>query len=264
MINVAKILIIAGSDSGGGAGIQADIKTATAHKTYCSTVVTSITAQNTQKVHAIFDLPCEFIRKQIEVVLDDINFDTIKIGMLSNVEIIETVASCLAKKFKKIPLILDPVMVSTSGDNLLAKNAIETLKKKLITRAKLITPNIDEAEILSGTKIKNLGDMRLAAKQIKALGCEAVLIKGGHLSFADGKIYSLLLDSEGDFHLISNKKIAVKKVHGTGCSLASAIACNLAKKLELLPAVKKANDYVYRSLADNIKAGKGSVVLRHW
>lgn len=264
MINVAKILIIAGSDSCGGAGIQADIKTSTAHKIFCSTALTSITAQNTQKVYEILDLPSDFIRKQIEVVFDDITFDAIKIGMLSNAEIIETVASCLAKKYKKIPIVLDPVMVATSGDLLLESAAIETLKKKLIPKAKLITPNVDEAEVLSSMRIKNLGDMRLAAKQIKSLGCEAVLIKGGHLNFADKKIHSLLLDSEGDFHFISNKKIAVKKVHGTGCSLASAITCNLAKKLELLPAIKKANDYVYRSLADNIKAGKGSLCLRHW
>ncbi len=264
MINLPKVLIIAGSDSGGGAGIQADIKTATAHKVFCSSAITSLTAQNTQRVFEIFDAPTEFIRKQIEVVFDDISFDAIKIGMLSNAEIIEVVSNCLAKKYKKIPIVLDPVMVATSGDLLLEKDAVEILKKKLIPKSFLVTPNIDEAEILSGMKIKNLGDMRLAAKQIKILGCGAVLIKGGHLNFADGKIHSILFDSEGEFHYISNKKIAVKKVHGTGCSLSCAIACNLSKKLELLPAVKKANDYVYRSLSDSIKPGKGSLVLRHW
>jgi hydroxymethylpyrimidine/phosphomethylpyrimidine kinase len=189
-----------------------------------------LTAQNTQKVHAIHDVPIDFLRKQIDVVLEDIQFDAIKIGMLSSVEIIDCVVLALKSKFKKIPLILDPVMVATSGDILLQKNAIENLKKKLINKAFLVTPNIDEAEILSGMKIRNLSEMRDAASQIKNLGCEAVLIKGGHLTFADGKIHSLLLDYEDEFYIISNKKVGMKNIHGTGCTLASAIASNVAKK----------------------------------
>jgi hydroxymethylpyrimidine/phosphomethylpyrimidine kinase len=260
----AKILIIAGSDSSGGAGIQADIKTATAHKVFSSTVITALTAQSTQKVHAIHDVPIDFLRKQIDVVLEDIQFDAIKIGMLSSVEIIDCVALALKSKFKKIPLILDPVMVATSGDILLQKNAIENLKKKLISKSFIVTPNIDEAQILSGMKVRNLSEMRDAASHIKSLGCEAVLIKGGHLSFADGKIHSLLLDYDDEFHIISNKKIGTKNIHGTGCTLASAIASNIAKKIDLVSAVKKANNYVYRCASSNIKAGKGSLVLKHW
>ena len=260
----AKILIIAGSDSSGGAGIQADIKTATAHKVFSSTVITALTAQSTQKVHAIHDVPIDFLRKQIDVVLEDIQFDAIKIGMLSSVEIIDCVALALKSKFKKIPLILDPVMVATSGDVLLQKNAIENLKKKLISKAFIVTPNIDEAQILSGMNVRNLSEMRDACSQIKSLGCEAVLIKGGHLSFADGKIHSLLLDYDDEFHIISNKKVGNKNIHGTGCTLASAIASNIAKKIDLVSAVKKANDYVYRCASSNIKAGKGSLVLKHW
>lgn len=259
-----KILIIAGSDSGGGAGIQADIKTACAHKVYSASAITSLTAQNTQKVYDIFDVPLEFLKRQIEVVIDDMNFDAIKIGMLSSTEIIDLVANILKNKCKKIPIILDPVMVATSGDVLLQNNAIENLKKKLIAKSLIVTPNIDEAEILSNMKIRNLSDMREAATIIKNIGCKAVLIKGGHLSFKDGNIHSLLLDDEDDFYLVTNKKIGIKNIHGTGCTLASALACNIAKKLDLITAVKKANDYVYNSVVNNIKAGKGSVVLRHW
>lgn len=259
-----KLLIIAGSDSCGGAGLQADIKTATVNNVYSASVVTSLTAQNTQKVHSIFDVPVDFLRKQIDVVMDDINFDAIKIGMLSTEEIIDCVASALKSKFKKIPIVLDPVMVATSGDILLRKDAIEALQKKLISKAKIVTPNIDEAQILADMKIRNLSDMREACHAIKSFGCEAVLIKGGHLNFADGKIHSLLLDAEDDFYMISNKKIVTKNIHGTGCTLASAIAANIAKKIDLVNAVKKANNYVYQCVASNIKAGKGSLVLQHW
>lgn len=263
-MNEAKILIIAGSDSCGGAGIQADIKTATALKVYSATVITSLTAQNTRKVFAIHDLPIDFLKQQLEVVLEDIQFDAIKIGMLSNSDVINIVSQILKNRYKKIPIVLDPVMVATSGDVLLQKTSIEFLKKNLINKAKIITPNIDEAEILSGIKIKNLSDMREASTIIKNFGCQAVLIKGGHLNFADGKVHSLLLDDEDDFYLVSNKKVGNKDIHGTGCTLASAIASNLAKKLDLINAVRKANDYVYRCVSSNIKAGKGSLVLKHW
>jgi hydroxymethylpyrimidine/phosphomethylpyrimidine kinase len=263
-MNEAKILIIAGSDSCGGAGIQADIKTATALKVYSATVITSLTAQNTRKVFAIHDLPIDFLKQQLEVVLEDIQFDAIKIGMLSNSDVINIVSQILKNRYKKIPIVLDPVMVATSGDILLQKTSIEFLKKNLINKAKIITPNIDEAEILSGIKIKNLSDMREASTIIKNFGCQAVLIKGGHLNFADGKVHSLLLDDEDDFYLVSNKKVGNKDIHGTGCTLASAIASNLAKKLDLINAVRKANDYVYRCVSSNIKAGKGSLVLKHW
>jgi hydroxymethylpyrimidine/phosphomethylpyrimidine kinase len=263
-MNEAKLLIIAGSDSCGGAGIQADIKTATALKVYSATVITSLTAQNTRKVFAIHDLPIDFLKQQLEVVLEDMQFDAIKIGMLSNSDVINVVSQILKNKYKKIPIVLDPVMVATSGDVLLQKTSIEFLKKNLINKAKIITPNIDEAEILSGIKIKNLSDMREASTIIKNFGCQAVLIKGGHLNFTDGKVHSLLLDDEDDFYLVSNKKVGNKDIHGTGCTLASAIASNLAKKLDLINAVRKANDYVYRCVSSNIKAGKGSLVLKHW
>jgi hydroxymethylpyrimidine/phosphomethylpyrimidine kinase len=259
-----KLLIIAGSDPSGGAGIQADIKTASAHKVYAAAAITCLTAQNTKKVFAIHNSPIEFLREQIEVVLDDIEFDAIKIGMLGTVEIIDCVADVLKRKAKNIPLILDPVMVATSGDLLLEKNAIEALKSKLISHAFVVTPNIDEAEVLAEMKIKNISDMRQAALKIKALGCEAVLIKGGHLNFSDGKIRSILLDEKNNFHSIGNKKIQNVKLHGTGCTLASALASNLAKKIDLVGAARKANRYVFLSAVKNFSVGRGSAVLGHF
>ena len=258
-----KIFIIAGSDPSGGAGIQADIKTVTAHKVYSAAAITCLTAQNTKKVFAVHNSPIEFLRQQIEVVLDDINFDAIKIGMLGTAEIIECVSDVLKRKAKKIPLILDTVMFATSGDLLLKKNAVEALKSKLIKGAHIVTPNIDEAEVLAEMEIKDLGDMKSAAIIIKALGCKSVLIKGGHLNFSDGKIRSILLDEKDKFHIVINKKIGNKNLHGTGCTLSSAIACNIAKKMDLVKAVRNANQYVYRSVIKSLKVGKGSLVLGH-
>ncbi len=262
--NNPKVLIIAGSDPSGGAGIQADIKTATANKVYSSTVITCLTAQNTKKVSAIHNPPIHFLRSQIEEVLEDISFDTIKTGMLGNSEIINCVADVLKKKAKRIPLVLDPVMVATSGDLLLEKSAVQDLKRKLIKKCYIITPNIDEAEILSEIKIKNLDDMKSASKIIQKIGAKNVLIKGGHLKTSGNYIYSVLLVEDGSIHLIKNKKINSKSFHGTGCTLASAIASNLAKGLDIVDAVKKANAYVYKAVKNNLKVGKGSLVLKHF
>jgi len=259
-----KILIIAGSDPSGGAGIQADIKTVTAHKVYSSAVVTCLTAQNTQKVFAIHNSPIDFLKQQIEVVLDDIKFDAIKIGMLGTVEIIGCVSEILQKKAKNIPLILDTVMVATSGDLLLKENAVEALKLKLIKGAKIVTPNIDEAQVLAEMEIKDVADMKSAAIIIKALGCKSVLVKGGHLKEKNGRIFSVFLDEADQFHIISNKKIGKKNIHGTGCTLASSIACNVAKKMDLVNAVRSANKYVYRAIVKSSSVGKGSDVLGHF
>ena len=261
---IPKILIIAGSDPCGGAGLQADIKTATAHKVYAGAVVSCLTAQNTQGVSAIFNPPVSFLCQQLEAVLSDIKFDAIKIGMLGNAEIIDCVADILQARAKKIPLILDTVMVSTSGHLLLEENAVETLKSRLCKGAFLATPNIDEAQVLAQMKIKSLEDMKCAALKIQALGTQNVLIKGGHLPAKNGKIISILLDEKGKFHKISNKKVNVKKLHGTGCTLASAIACNIAKKNNLLESVKKANQYVCKAVVNNLHIGRGSRVLRHF
>ncbi|NBV05690.1 MAG: bifunctional hydroxymethylpyrimidine kinase/phosphomethylpyrimidine kinase [Proteobacteria bacterium] len=259
-----KILIIAGSDPSGGAGIQADIKTATAHKVYSAAAITCLTAQNTKKVFAVHNSPTDFLRQQIEVVLSDITFDVIKIGMLGTAEIIDCVADILKRKAKKIPLVLDTVMVATSGDLLLKKDAIAALKSKLIKGAFIVTPNIDEAEVLAEMKIKNLSEMKIAARKIQKIGAKNILLKGGHLNFPDKKIHSLLLDESENFHLIRNKKFGEKNLHGTGCTLAAALACNLAKKIELVAAARKANQYVYRSIVKSFAAGEGSKVLQHF
>lgn len=259
-----KLLIIAGSDPSGGAGIQADIKTATVHKVYSSAVITCLTAQNTSKVFDIHNSPIAFLRKQLEAVLDDIKFDAIKIGMLGDAEIIDVVFDVLSKKAKNIPIVLDTVMVATSGDLLLKKDAVESLKSTMLKIAEIVTPNIDEAEVLAEMKIKNISDMKMAAQKIRNLGARNVLIKGGHLNFKDGKIHSILLDDLGKFHEISNKKIGKKNLHGTGCTLASALACNIAKRKDLVKAARAANSYVYRSIVKSLKVGKGSLVLRHF
>jgi hydroxymethylpyrimidine/phosphomethylpyrimidine kinase len=261
---VSKILIIAGSDPSGGAGIQADIKVASAHEVYACAAITCLTAQNTQKVFAVENPSIQFLRQEIEAVLNDVKVDAIKIGMLGTAEIIETVADILSQKANaKIPLILDPVMVATSGDLLLQKDAVQALRK-FISAAEIVTPNIDEAEILAEIKIKNLADMKLAAIKIQSLGCKAVLVKGGHLKFPDGKIHSILLDENEELHQITNRTIGKKNIHGTGCALSSALTCNLAKGMKLKKAVQKANSYVVSEIKKSLKVGCGSLVLKHF
>ncbi len=259
-----KILIIAGSDPSGGAGIQADIKTATAHKVYAAAAITCLTAQNTQRVFAVHESPIDFLRQQITAVLEDIKIDVIKIGMLGSVEIVDCVADILQKEAQEIPVVLDTVMVATSGDLLLKENAVMALKSKLVNGAYVVTPNIDEAEILAEMKIANLSDMEIAAFKIKSLGAKNVLLKGGHLNFSDGKIHSILLDEEDQIHQISNNKVKTESLHGTGCTLAAALACNLAKGQDLVQAVRNANQYVYCSVLRNLEVGKGSRVLQHF
>ncbi len=261
MQKLKKILIIAGSDPSGGAGIQADIKTACAHQVYSSSVITCLTAQNTQKVVTIHTPPISFLRTQIETLLDDINFDVIKIGMLGTSQVIHCIADILDKR---IPLVLDTVMISTSGDSLLRKSAVDALKSRLISSSYLVTPNIDEAEILADMKIGSLEEMQVAARRIKNLGAKNVLVKGGHLSFADKNIYNILLDEKDKIHIITNKKIGHKNIHGTGCALATSIACNIAKKIGIIESVRKANDYVYNAIIERLRIGNGSLVLRHF
>ena len=265
MAHIKKLLIIAGSDSGGGAGLQADIKTATAHKVFASTIVTSLTAQNTQGVFAIHNPDISFLEKQMEVVLEDIKFDAIKIGMLANKKISEIVYKYLYKKKNIINhIILDPVMVATSGDILLEKSAIKFLQDKMLPISSVITPNIDEAEIIAEMKIANLNDMKNAAQKIKKLGAKNVIIKGGHLKNNEKEIQNILLDENNLFYEVTNKKLLNQQFHGTGCTLSSAIACNLSHNLTIQDALKEANKYVYESMIDGFTVGKGSNVLNHF
>lgn len=257
-----KILIIAGSDPSAGAGVQADLKTAFSNNVYASSVITCLTAQNTSQVTNIYYPKVEFLRWQLKTIFADIKFDAIKIGMLGTKEIISEVANNLKKYAKDIPIILDPVIAATSGDKLLKDNAIKSLINDLIPISEILTPNIDEAEILSKIKISNISDVKKAAKIIKKLGAKSVLIKGGHLN-SKKIIKSILLDDKNNFHLITNKKIGQKNLHGTGCTLASAISCNIAKKYDILDATRRANRYVYQTIKNSTKIGKGSLILRH-
>jgi hydroxymethylpyrimidine/phosphomethylpyrimidine kinase len=266
-----KILIIAGSDSGGGAGIQADIKTATALKTYSATVITCITAQNTKGVFAIEKVSNKMLKSQIEACLSDISFEAIKIGMLGDSEVIETISNCLNNNLvRDVPIILDPVMVATSGDILLEVSAIEKLKSLLVPKSFLITPNINEAELLSGIKINNLTQMKNSAIIIKNMGVKNVLIKGGHLENKGRKVVNLLLDQYNKFHLVANQRIEIidsgikVNFHGTGCSLATAISCNIANGFDLVVSTNKANKYIYKAIKNNLKIGGGSRVLKHF
>ncbi len=263
MNNLSKILIIAGSDPSGGAGAQADIKTITAHNIYCSCILTCLTAQNTQKVSQVFCPPTKFLQQQLNSVFEDISFDIIKIGMLANKEIISKVQEVISDKSPNSKIILDPVMVATSGDILLENNAIEALKN-FTKDAFLITPNIDEAEILSGIKINNIEDIKTAAFKIKNLGVKNVFIKAAHLKLKSDKISNILLDDNLNIHIIENQRLNLKNIHGTGCSLASAISCNLANKLDILNSVKNANEYIFRAIKENLSIGKGSLVLKHY
>ncbi len=263
--NVPRVLIIAGSDSGGGAGVQGDIKTVTCLGGYAASAITALTAQNTTGVYGIHDIPEDFIAQQIRLVLEDIGADAIKTGMLSKASVIEVVARLLAD-YPHIPLVLDPVMFAKGGAALLAVDALETLKNLLIPRAEIITPNIPEAEYLAGMVINNLDDMRCAAEKIMELGCNAVLLKGGHL---EGEIVTDLLVMQGEkpifTEIFTQARINTKNTHGTGCTLASAIATGLAQKLPLLEAVTRARAYVRKSIeaAPNIGQGHGALWHNH-
>lgn len=254
-----RVLIIAGSDSGGGAGIQADIKTVTALGGYAATAITALTAQNTQGVFGIHDVPDAFIAEQMDLVLSDIGADTIKTGMLHTPEIIETVAYIL-ESYASIPLIIDPVMVAKGGASLLEDKAITTLVEKLLPKATLITPNIPEAEILSQMKISNVDDMQKAGAAICDLGAASVLIKGGHLT---GKTVYDVLYNPDEAHILEHSRIESSHTHGTGCTLSSAIATCLAQKHSLRDATIKARDFVYQAIATAPHFGNGHGPLNH-
>src|SRR5437667_3976376 len=229
-----RVLIIAGSDSGGGAGIQADIKTVTMLDAYAATAITALTAQNTEGVFGVLPIPPEFIRRQIEVVLDDIGADAIKTGMLHDAAVIEAVAAVLEERAATIPIVVDPVMVAKGGARLIEPGAVEALKRRLIARAEVLTPNLPEAEILCGRTIGNIAEMRSAGEILLPLGCRAVLVKGGHLS---GETVADVLVRGGSARVWESARIATRHTHGTGCTLALAIAAGLAQGLAIESAV---------------------------
>lgn len=242
-------LTIAGSDSGGGAGVQADLKTFAAMGVHGTCVITSLTAQNTLAVKGIFDLPGEFIEAQFDAVHEDFDIKAAKTGMLSNAGIIK----CVAKKIRAYPVVVDPVMVAESGGKLLRDSAVETLKRVLFPKAKVVTPNIPEAEILSGIEIKGLDDMKEACQIISREEC-SVVVKGGHLDATD------VLYHEGEFYEFRAKKIG-KSVHGSGCAFASAIASGLARGDDLNFAVGIAKAFITKAISTAYSPGRGAKVV---
>ena len=259
-----KVLTIAGSDSGGGAGIQADLKTISALGCYGTTAITAVTVQNTLGVSNIHPVPVDIVKEQIESVLSDIGTDAVKIGMLHSANIIKTVKSVLQRYVPGI-IVLDPVMVAASGDKLIEDNTIEVMIKELFPLATVITPNLDEAAIIAGIPIKTPEDMIRAAKKILSYGSRSVLVKGGHLP--GEKLFDIFLTNKDSGPLImENKKIQSHNIHGTGCTLSSAIASLLAKGESLEQAIKKGIVYVHTAIerGKNYKTGKGHGPVNHF
>ena len=256
-------LTIAGSDSSGGAGIQADIKTMTANGVFAMSVVTALTAQNTTGVTSIMESTPEFLREQIRAVVTDIFPDAVKVGMVSSSALIQVIADSI-KEFNLKNIVVDPVMVATSGAKLISDDAIETLKKSLLPLATLITPNIPEAEVLCAKSIKSPDDMENAAQEIYQSFGVAVLIKGGHnLNDANDYLFGNIAGGERMGQWINGKRIQNPNTHGTGCTLSSAIASNLAKGKSLVESVQSAKNYLTGALAAMLDLGKGSGPMNH-
>lgn len=256
------VLTIAGSDSGGGAGIQADLKTIAALGAYGASAITALTAQNTQGVRAIHPVPPDFLKEQLEAVFEDITIDAVKIGMVNKIEVAQVIAGIL-DRFKPEFIIFDPVMVSTSGAKLIQDETIEVLWKELFSRADLITPNLDEAQILIGRPISSLDEMQEAAQEMVERGCKAVLLKGGHL--IGPVLYDVFARNGEETLIFETAHIESTNVHGTGCTLSSAIATFIARGNALPEAILFAKSYITEAIeaGKNVKTGNGSGPLNH-
>jgi len=255
---IKKVLTIAGSDSSGGAGIQADIKTITAHRMYAMSAITALTAQNTTGVYGIMDVAAEFVGQQLDCIFTDIVPDAVKIGMVSNSEIVRVIAEKLVRYGAK-NIVVDPVMVSTSGSKLLSDEAVGALKTTLLPLGAVITPNIPEAEVLCGFEIKTQDDMVKAARTIVQRYRGAVLVKGGHLvSDATDLLYE-----NGTPRWFRSERVLNPNTHGTGCTLSSAIACNLAAGKSMDESIGRAKEYLTGALNAMLDLGKGSGPLDH-
>ena len=255
-----RILVIAGSDSSAGAGIQADLKTAQAFGCYAQTAITAVTAQNTRGVSAVHLVPPDVIAAQIEACLSDIGADAIKIGMLGSAKAVKAVAGVLRKRARKIPIVLDPVMVSTSGHSLLAANAVAALTKELFPLATLVTPNIPEAKVLTQLRSSRRNDAEAAGRKLMAMGAGAALIKGGHATTAT---IDDVMVWKGGVEVYAFPRIKTKHTHGTGCTLSTAIACGLAQGLSLPLAVGRAREHVQHAIETAPGLGKGHGPLNH-
>jgi len=262
-MTIANALTIAGSDSGGGAGIQADLKTFSALGVYGASVITALTAQNTREVRAIHPVPLDFIASQIDTVCDDIKFDAVKIGMLGTSEIIEVVAKGIERN-RLTNVVLDPVMIAKSGDALLQDDAISMLRTALVPKALIVTPNLPEAGVLlDRPEPANEDDMAKAAEDIHKLGAGNVLVKGGHL---EGDTNTDILYDGNGFYRFSHQRIDTQNTHGTGCTLSSAIAALLAKGVDLAQATNIATDYIHTAIAgsDSLNVGEGHGPVHHF
>lgn len=255
-----RVLIIAGSDSGGGAGIQADIKAVTCMGGFAMTAITALTAQNTLGVHGIHAIPEAFVRQQIQVVMEDLGADCIKIGMLATASIIDTVARAIDEFAPHVPVVLDPVMVAKGGHALLESNATQALKETLIPRATVLTPNLPEASVLIGREITDEASMMDAVPALRALGGRAVLLKGGHL--VGDRLVDMLISDDG-VKRFEGRRMATVHTHGTGCTLASAIAAGIARGLVFEDAVSRARDYVRVAIETAPGLGHGHGPLNH-
>lgn len=258
-----SVLTIAGSDSGGGAGIQADIKTISALGCFATCAITAVTVQNTLGVTGIHSIPAEVVRDQIKVVMDDIRPDVIKIGMIHNKELAIIIAETL-RQYPAVAVIFDPVMVASSGDILIEDETIDALKECLFPLATLLTPNIDEAIILSGLMIRNVDDMKEAAHRIMQTACEAVLLKGGHL--LGDTVFDLYIDQSGKELLFKSDYIPTHNIHGAGCTLSSAIAAYRAIGYPIEEAVQQAHVYIHEAIehGKDVKTGGGNGPLNHF
>ncbi len=256
-----RVLIVAGSDPSGGAGIQADIKTVTMMGAYAAAAISALTVQNTLGVTGVLPIQPDFLRSQIHSVLSDIGADCIKTGMLHDASIIETVCDLLQSEHYQGDVVVDPVMVATSGDSLLKKEAVDTMKERLIPLATVITPNIPEAEVLTGLSIRSVKDMNIAAEALMELGAKAVCLKGGHLE-AD-VLTDILVTKDGDAFAATVSKIDTKHTHGTGCTLASALAAELSKGESLEDAFFAAHSFVNEAVKAAPGFGGGNGPLGH-
>lgn len=258
-----RVLVVAGSDSGGGAGIQADIKTITALGGYAMTAVTALTAQNTEGVNGVVETPAGFIGKQMRLVLKDIGADVIKIGMVPNEEAIESVHYTYMEFAPDVPLVLDPVMMAKGGHPLIDRDAIHMVRQHFLLHCHVATPNIPEAEVLTGMDIRSLDDMKHAAEVMITLGCQRTLIKGGHFSGGQSnKVFDVLFDDNG-IEVFEDERIDTPHTHGTGCSLASAIAVSLAQGMTLRNSVIRARAYVRQAILTAPGFGHGHGPLNH-
>lgn len=257
------VLSIAGTDPSGGAGIQADLKTFSALGCYGMSVITALVAQNTCGVRAIHGVPVNFVKEQLSAVLEDIRPDAIKIGMVHTPELVDAIAQTL-RQYPDIPVVLDPVMIATSGDRLIKEATVAGIVSQLFPLAAVITPNLDEAALLTGSPITTVPQMQAAGKAIMGMGCNALLLKGGHLQLP--RLTSLLFTGSGAPQEYTSDKIDTKNMHGSGCTLSSAIASYLAQGNGLEQAVALAQDYVHGAIyhAKNVVTGRGNGPLNHF